>query len=122
MAGGRALVVDDDVAISTLLSAVVAHQGYAVESAEDGEDAIRQIDDDGPFSLIVLDLMRPRVDGFAVLAHMKSSRPELLRCTIIASAVPEDEIRRTVPDPIFKIHIKPFDMTRLIADIRSCTV
>lgn len=119
MAGGRALVVDDDPAIRTLLKAIVEHQGYDVEAAKDGEDAIRHLDD-GPFSLVLLDLMMPRVDGYAVLQHMKSSHPGLLRCTIIASAVPEVEIRRNVSAPVPRIHIKPFDMTRLIADIRSC--
>ena len=120
MAGGRALVVDDDAAIRTLLKAVVENQGYEVESAKDGADAIQHLDS-GKFQLVLLDLMMPRVDGYAVIEHMKASRPDLLRCTIIASAVPEVEIRRTVPGPVPRIHIKPFDMTRLIADIRSCT-
>lgn len=121
MPGARALVVDDDEPIRTLLATVVAHQGYAVATAGDGEEAIHHIDEDG-FSLVLLDLMMPRVDGYAVLRHIKASRPDLLRCTIIASAVPENEIRTKVADPIFKIHVKPFDMSRLIADIRSCHV
>ncbi len=119
MTQSRALVVDDDDPIRTLLATVVAHQGYVVETASDGEQAIQRLNADG-FSLVLLDLMMPRVDGYAVLQHIRQSKPELLRCTIIASAVPEEEILHRVADPVFKIHVKPFDMPRLIEDIRSC--
>ena len=118
MADRRALVVDDDEPIRNLLATLVEHQGYAVDTATDGAQAIRRIDDDG-YALVLLDLMMPRVDGFAVLRHMRESKPELLGRTIIASAVPEREIFNKVSDPVYKIHMKPFDMTRLIADIRS---
>lgn len=119
MPAARALVVDDDDPIRVLLSTLVAHQGFEVETAKDGAEAIARLEDDG-FSLILLDLMMPRVDGYAVLQHIKESQPDLLRCTIVASAVPEPEILRNVADPVYKIHVKPFDMSRLIADIRSC--
>jgi DNA-binding response OmpR family regulator len=121
MANRRALVVDDDEPIRTLLATIVEHQGYAVDTANDGEQAIDRIDADG-YSLVLLDLMMPRVDGYTVLRHIRDSRPDLLRCTIIASAVPERDILNKVSDQVFRIHIKPFDMTRLIGDIRSCSV
>jgi len=117
----RALVVDDDEAIRTLLATLVSQQGYDVETAADGAEAIEHIDADG-YALVLLDLMMPRVDGYAVLRHIKDSRPALLRCTIIASAVPEKEILSRVADPVYKVHEKPFDLSRLIADIRSCAV
>lgn len=119
MTAVRALVVDDDEPIRTLLATLVEHQGYAVATASDGREAIEQIEGDR-FSLVLLDLMMPRVDGYAVLRHIKESRPDLLRCTIIASAVPEKEILSKVADPVYRIHLKPFDMSRLISDIQSC--
>jgi DNA-binding response OmpR family regulator len=121
MADRRALVVDDDEPIRTLLATLVEHQGYDVDTANDGEQAIDRIDADG-YSLVLLDLMMPRVDGYTVLRHIRDHRPDLLRCTIIASAVPERDILSRVSDQVFRIHIKPFDMTRLIGDIRSCSV
>jgi two-component system KDP operon response regulator KdpE len=119
MAQPRALVVDDDAPIRALLATLVAQHGYAVETAGDGAEAIDRLSADG-YSLVLLDLMMPRVDGYAVLHHIKESKPELLRCTIIASAVPEREILAKVADPVYKIHVKPFDMPRLISDIRTC--
>ena len=116
----RALVVDDDDPIRTMLAKVVERQDLEVDTARDGEEAIQRIDDDG-YSVIVLDLMMPRVDGYGVLKHMQQHHPEKLRCTIIASAVPESEILKRFGMPVYRIHAKPFDMARLIADIRECT-
>lgn len=115
----RALVVDDDDPIRTMLAKVVERQDLSVDTARDGVEAIERIDRDG-YSLIVLDLMMPRVDGYGVLQHMEANHPEKLRCTIIASAVPESEILKRFNLPVFRIHAKPFDMAKLIADIHEC--
>lgn len=115
----RALVVDDDDPIRAMLAKVVERQDLAVDTARDGVEAIERIDQDG-YSLIVLDLMMPRVDGYGVLQHIQAHHPEKLGCTIIASAVPESEILRRFDMPVFRIHAKPFDMAKLIADIQEC--
>lgn len=116
----RALVVDDDDPIRTMLAKVVERQNLQVDTARDGIEAIERIDQDG-YSVIVLDMMMPRVDGYGVLQHMQAFHPEKLRCTIIASAVPESEILKKFDMPVYRVHAKPFDMTRLIEDIRACT-
>ena len=116
----RALVVDDDDPIRTMLAKVVERQDLVVDTARDGVEAIERIDRNG-YALIVLDLMMPRIDGYGVLQHLKANHPDKLRCTIIASAVPESEILKRFNLPVFRIHAKPFDMKRLIDDIRECT-
>ena len=113
-------MVDDDDPIRTMLAKVVERQNLQVDTARDGVEAIERIDDDG-YSVIVLDMMMPRVDGFGVLQHMQAHHPDKLRCTIIASAVPESEILRKFDMPVYRIHAKPFDMARLIEDIKTCT-
>ena len=116
----RALVVDDDDPIRTMLAKVVERQDLEVDTARDGVEAIARIDEDG-YNVIVLDMMMPRIDGYGVLQHMQAHHPEKLRCTIIASAVPESEILKKFDMPVYRIHAKPFDMARLIQDIRECT-
>jgi two-component system, response regulator, stage 0 sporulation protein F len=117
----RALVVDDDDPIRTMLAKVVERQNLKVDTARDGIEAIEKIDEDG-YSVIVLDLMMPRVDGYGVLRHMQTHHPDKLRCTIIASAVPESEFLKRFEVPVYRIHAKPFDMAKLIEDIKHCTV
>lgn len=116
----RALVVDDDDPIRTMLAKVVERQNLEVDTARDGVEAIERIDQDG-YHVIVLDMMMPRVDGYGVLQHMQAHHPDKLGCTIIASAVPESEILKKFDMPVYRIHAKPFDMARLIQDIRACT-
>jgi CheY-like chemotaxis protein len=115
----KALVVDDDDPIRTMLVKVVERLDLDVDTARDGAEAIQRLDTDG-YSVILLDLMMPRVDGFAVLRHIEECYPEKLCCTIIASAVPESEVLRKFDRPVFKIHAKPFDISRLLDDIRTC--
>jgi len=115
----RALVVDDDEPIRTMLTKIVERQDIEVDVARDGQEAIDRIGEDG-YSVILLDLMMPRVDGFQVLEYMSQNHPEKLACTIVASAIPESEIHRRFDGSVFRIHAKPFDMTRLINDVKAC--
>jgi DNA-binding response OmpR family regulator len=116
----RALIIDDDGPIRTMLSMIVRHQGITVDTARDGFEAMESLDRDG-YDLVLLDLMMPRADGFAVLAHMREHQPKLLHCTILATAVPEREVQRHLTDDVYMVHTKPFDMQQLIADVRRCT-
>ena len=102
-----------------MLAKVVERQNLDVDTARDGEEAIERINHNG-YAVILLDLMMPRVDGFAVLRYMQEHHPDALACTIIASAVPESEILKQFRTPVFRVHAKPFDMARLIADIKEC--
>ena len=104
-----------------MLSKIVERQDLDVDTARDGVEAIERLDANGGYALIVLDLMMPRVDGYGVLQHLQTHHPEKLGRTIIASAVPETEILKRFNLPVFRIHPKPFDMAKLIADIRECT-
>ena len=115
----RALVVDDDDPIRTMLAKVVERQNLLVDTARDGVEAIERLDREN-YALVVLDLMMPRLDGYGVLKHLRAHHPDMLGCTIIASAVPETEILRRFDLPVFRIHAKPFDLAKLIEDIHLC--
>lgn len=119
MSQPRALIIDDDDPIRTMLSTIVRHLGIRVDTARDGGEAIESLDRDG-YNVVVLDLMMPRIDGYAVLEHMREHQPELLPCTILATAVPERDVRRNLRDNVYMVHTKPFDMQQFIADVRRC--
>jgi DNA-binding response OmpR family regulator len=115
----RALVVDDDEPIRTMLGKILQREQFSVDTARDGEEAITLLNADG-YKLVLLDLMMPKVDGYAVLRYMEQHHSDLLPCTIIASAVPESDILRNFQLPVYRIHAKPFDMQQLLADVRAC--
>jgi len=113
------LIVDDDEPIRQMLTKIVERQNMRVDEARDGAEAIERIDSDG-YCVILLDLMMPRVDGFAVLRHMRDHHREKLDRTIVASAIPESEIVKRFDTPVYRIHSKPFDIQRLVGDIKGC--
>lgn len=115
----RALVVDDDAPIRLMLAKVMARLGLDIDTARDGVEAIERINRDG-YDVILLDLMMPRLDGFAVLDHLRRTQPHALRKTIIASAIPEAEVSRRLEMPVYRVHSKPFDIGSLMSDIDEC--
>ncbi|MEO0080458.1 MAG: response regulator [candidate division WOR-3 bacterium] len=66
----RILVVDDEPDIRLVVQARLETAGYEVETAVDGLEALNRIRS-RPFDLVVLDLMLPKIDGFAVCAMLK---------------------------------------------------
>jgi DNA-binding response OmpR family regulator len=66
----RILVVEDEPAIAFGLEADLTAEGYVVEVAGDGEAALRRARE-GEFSLILLDVMLPRKDGFEVCRELR---------------------------------------------------
>lgn len=115
----RALIVDDDEPIRSLLATIVQHHGFSVETASDGDQAIASLERNGGIDVVLLDLMMPRVDGWTVLRFMQQHRPELVPRTIVATAVPARETLRSIREPIFKVHQKPFEMQQLIDDVKA---
>ena len=102
-----------------MLATIARQHGFSVDTACDGQEAIDKLQR-GHFDVIVLDLMMPRVNGYDVLRHIAATRPKLLEHVIIATAVPEREVRREVPQPVFGVHLKPFELSRLLTDMRLC--
>ncbi|HET8757781.1 MAG TPA: response regulator transcription factor [Solirubrobacteraceae bacterium] len=66
----KLLVVDDDPALSRTLRRALAIEGYDVECAEDGSEALQRLAA-GRFDAIVLDVAMPRLDGLAVCRRMR---------------------------------------------------
>jgi two-component system, chemotaxis family, chemotaxis protein CheY len=64
MAPGRVLIVEDDDNLRLTLAEVLADDGHEVRVAQDGEVALGEMAEWDP-ELIVLDLMMPRMDGYA---------------------------------------------------------
>ena len=65
------LVVEDDTSTCEIISELLTAQGYAVTTAEDGEQARAQMKAGLP-ELVILDLMLPKVSGFELLAEWRS--------------------------------------------------
>src|SRR2546422_9389243 len=73
---GRVLVVDDEKAMVLALKGLLTKEGYHVETAASGEEALRRIDT-GSFHVVITDLSMNGVGGMEVLEHARRVDPDL---------------------------------------------
>ncbi|MET0151755.1 MAG: sigma-54 dependent transcriptional regulator, partial [Candidatus Binatia bacterium] len=72
---GRVLIVDDEKAMRLALKSLLAKEGYDVDAAESGEEALRRIGP-GSFHVVITDLSMKDVDGMEVLEHARRVDPD----------------------------------------------
>ena len=104
----RVLVVDDEPAIRALVAKIVQRAGLEVDTAPDGAVAIEKLAA-SHYSVIVLDLMMPIVDGYGLIEHLKSGggRPPAI---IVISAGDAAALRMLDGAMVHSIIRKPFDI------------
>jgi CheY-like chemotaxis protein len=113
------LIVDDDAAIRTMLGAALRREGYVLETAANGAEAIDRLTD-GTYSVVLLDLLMPTVDGFEVLKFLRERRPESARCLIDMTAHAEASRQLYSYREVVHVVKKPFDLHDLLSRISSC--
>ncbi|MFA6429232.1 MAG: response regulator [Patescibacteria group bacterium] len=94
----KILIVEDEIALSEVLRIEFERADFETEVAADGEIAMAKLQSSEPLpDLVLLDLILPKKDGFAVLEEMKND-PKLKNVpTIIISNLDSDEdIKRTL--------------------------
>jgi CheY-like chemotaxis protein len=115
----RVLVVDDDTAVRRLVRTVLIREGYKVDEAYGGRQALEKIAWDG-YDAIVLDLMMPEISGFDVLSAISQVRPNSKSVVVISAAVPLAISQ--ADSPVVRATLqKPFEIFDLVAAVRSCS-
>jgi CheY-like chemotaxis protein len=113
--GGSVLVVDDEPQVAWVLRFSLEHEGYRTYTASNGLEALEELEKHHP-NVVVLDLMMPEMDGWAVLNEMNklpvAERPRV----VIVSALtgPDDKTKATALGADAFVP-KPFDVEELIA-------
>jgi Response regulators consisting of a CheY-like receiver domain and a winged-helix DNA-binding domain len=69
----RILLADDEIRMRRLVSDFLKRSGFEVVEAEDGEKALYKYENEGPFQLVILDVMMPNIDGFAVCKQIRKT-------------------------------------------------
>ncbi len=116
MSGERILVVDDEPNIVDLVTMYLEREGYRVDSAVDGAQALEQIQELEP-SLVVLDLMLPEVDGFEVCRQTRAHSD----VPIIMLTARDDDVDKIVGLELGADDYltKPFNPRELVARIKA---
>ncbi len=114
------LLAEDEPSLLALISRIMAHAGYTVHSASNGEEAISLYESHrDEISLAVLDVTMPKLGGPEVLEHIRRTRPDLP--ALFLSGHPAGASRTGVPlDPSDQVLQKPFSSADLLSCVRRC--
>src|SRR6266436_224478 len=115
----KILIVDDEPFNLDLLEQELGDQGYVIERAADGAEALEKVPSFEP-DVILLDYMMPRMNGLEVLKHLREDEkyktiPVIL---LTAKATQEDKVRGLDAGADDYV-IKPFDSFELLARVRA---
>jgi DNA-binding response OmpR family regulator len=119
IAGMKLLLAEDTRDLNRVVTAMLRHEGYIVDSAYDGEEALVDILSNG-YDAIILDIMMPKMDGLSVLREMRKrgiNTPVLL---LTAKAEVDDRVEGLDAGADDYLP-KPFAMKELLARIRAMT-
>lgn len=111
----RVLLVEDDRSSATLLERALSRAGYDISLAADGQEALDLFARGHAFDTVVLDRQMPRLDGLAVLQHMKQTEnlkeiPVILQTGLGG----EEEIREGLKLGAHYYLVKPLDPTLVL--------
>ena len=119
LSGVSVLVVDDDPAIQTLITTLLKRTNATVDCADDGDVAIMRLGRQS-YSVIVLDLMLPKVDGFEVLDRVASTKPDLLNRVIVLTAMARTKLQPLERRRVWRVMRKPFDIDDFTTAVAEC--
>jgi len=111
----RVLIVDDDRDVRTALAGVLAQEGYVVETAADGRQALAMLRAERP-DLILLDLVLPAMNGFELLAELHREHGACEAKIIVVTSTRGFAAKDL---GVAAVICKPFDVDRLIGTIKS---
>ncbi len=109
------LVVDDDPAIRGLVGDALRDEGFSVDLAAHGREALEAMRARRP-STVVLDLMMPIMDGFSFIEACHSEQLCDNVPIVVISAV-HDALRRIHELPVHACIAKPFDLEELVRTV-----
>jgi two-component system alkaline phosphatase synthesis response regulator PhoP len=118
--GPTALVVDDDQTLRGLFTTLLGRKGFTVDCASDGRAAYDQINRQ-KYSVILLDLMMPDVNGFELLDRLQRESPSLLPRIIVMTGANQRSVDTVDKSSIWGLIRKPFDIDDLVSSAVACS-
>jgi len=113
----RILVVEDERRLCNIIKRGLIEEGYAVDSAYDGEDG-GYLAESTPYDLIILDIMLPKKDGIEVCQELRKKKVNIPILMLTARDTVEDRIKGLDAGADDYL-VKPFAFNELLARIRA---
>ena len=114
----KVLLVDDDAMVLAGLKRQLRNH-FSIDTALSGEEALKQMQENGPYAVIVSDYMMPGMNGIEFLSYVKKSDPDTVRMMLTGTADMPTAIRAVNEGSIFQFHPKPCPADTLCQAIES---
>src|SRR5215468_5134160 len=115
----RILVADDDPSIRQLVCTIIKREGFEVDCAGDGVEAIQFLEQHR-YAVILLDLMMPRLDGFGVIDWLRAHPPEEKPVVLVITAYADQKFKYVDPELVAGVIRKPFEVAELGGLVHLC--
>jgi CheY-like chemotaxis protein len=115
----RVLVADDDQSIRRLLGTIVKRERIDVDCVADGMEAIEYLKA-REYSVILLDLMMPRANGFDVIDYLKQNPPAQKPLVLVITAYADQRFKEVDPAIVAGVIRKPFEVAEVGSLVRHC--
>jgi two-component system response regulator AtoC len=113
----RILIVDDDESIRKVLATILDEEGYTVDTAKNGKEAIAKSRKNF-YNLALIDIRLPDMEGTKLLAKLKDTRPKIRKIMITGYPSVQNAIEAVNKGADAYI-LKPFDVDKVLAAIRG---
>ena len=110
-------MVDDDAGVRKMLSSILSDEGYIVELAESGKQAVKLVEETA-FDLALVDIELPDVLGTELLQTLKQKQRKMVKI-IITGRPSLDNAIKAVNEGAEGYVLKPFDVPKLLGMIRK---
>ena len=117
------MIVDDDPDILICIRKIFEREGYEVLTVDSGMDCIKELER-GFKGVVLMDIMMPFMDGWDTIDEI--NKRGLLKNIVVsiltAKGTPDHEKLKGLESHIYDYITKPFDIQKLIYDVRNMTV
>lgn len=115
----RIMVVDDSGMTRKMISFTISREGFEVETAENGVDALEKLYRAG-FDLVIMDMNMPQMDGMELLKHLRGDNQyKAVPVVVLSSNSGPDEIQKAMKAGANFYLIKPTDSDKLVQCVKK---
>ncbi len=116
----KVLVVDDDPTIRQLCAEVLSDEGYAVDTASNGQEALVRLERNG-IKVVLIDIMMPVMDGMQ-LCRILRSREATRNLPIIVMSAATNLANKATEALANSVLVKPFEIDKLLSCVEQLVV
>lgn len=118
----KVLIIDDDPFILDMYVLKFKAEGFDVQTAQDGKTGLKKIKEQQP-NVLLLDVVMPSMDGFAILQELKKKRPDGMKIILLTNLGQKEDIDRGMQlgadDYVIKAHFTPSEVVERVRKIIS---